>query len=62
MHECPRCGQGCNCSGDIDDSYVMTTDWVYANCDQNHNIGTVKGCMEEDNSEDDWEENSCEVG
>jgi hypothetical protein len=32
MHDCPRCGQACTCSGDIDDTYVLTKAWVLMNC------------------------------
>ena len=32
MHDCPRCGQACCCSGDIDDAYVLTEAWAYLNC------------------------------
>ena len=32
MHECPRCGQACYCSGDIDDCPVYTEEWVAENC------------------------------
>lgn len=32
MHDCPRCGQACTCSGDIDDTYVLTEAWVFMNC------------------------------
>lgn len=32
MHECPRCGLTCDCSGDWDDFEVMTPEWVFMNC------------------------------
>lgn len=32
MHDCPRCGQACDCSGDIDDIYAMTSEWALLNC------------------------------
>jgi hypothetical protein len=32
MHDCPRCGQPCTCSGDIDDTYVLKESWVLLHC------------------------------
>lgn len=32
MHTCPVCDQACYCSGDIDDSEVMSLSWAYHNC------------------------------
>jgi len=31
MHECPECGQACFC--DMEDSEVMTPEWVEDNCE-----------------------------
>lgn len=44
MHECPECGQACYCNGDIDDCSVMSSGWVYQNCEC---------CDDEDEYEDD---------
>lgn len=33
MHECPECGQACHCNGDIDDAVVMSSEWIYWNCE-----------------------------
>lgn len=32
MHNCPRCGMECDCSGDWDDIHVMKESWVIKNC------------------------------
>ena len=33
MHNCAYCGQGCDCSGDIDDISCMTEEWIVENCE-----------------------------
>jgi hypothetical protein len=33
MHDCPECGQACHCGGDIDDAAVMSSEWIYWNCE-----------------------------
>lgn len=57
MHECPRCGQACDCSGDWDDCEVMSLSWVVANCQCD--------CDEMDDDEDDepyeWRCGGCDA-
>lgn len=50
MHNCPRCGQECDCSGDIDDIHVMTEEWTFMNCT----------CDDFNRDRDDWEWNDDE--
>jgi hypothetical protein len=47
MHECPRCGESCDCSGDIDDASVMKEDWVFTHCSCD---------CEHMRDDDDWDE------
>ena len=46
MHECPECGMVCTCNGDIDDTYVMTEEWVNTHC--------IHDCDELEDEEEDY--------
>jgi len=49
MHDCYRCGQACDCHGDIDDCMVETEEYAYMNC---KGCG-AHDCYESDNIIDD---------
>lgn len=58
MHACPRCGFDCDCSGDWDDCDVMSTEWVFKNCQCDCEYG---GDPDDDDYEDeDWEDDDWE--
>ena len=48
MHDCPQCGQACDCDGD--DTYCMSNEWVWENCE--HDCGPED---DDDLSESEYE-------